>query len=447
MKYNDTVFEASSMEIFDLARNFNNDGFQHKLLDNLVIKKRTKKSKREENVHFKAHPNLLAIDSNVLEKTFLENDHEEFCDTDSEHNFDFFLSKHKDNLSQPSPFEKEGIESKVELQTIRCEINNSSTKLRLIEDLIIRSMQRTCTCLDEISKVTMPDGEDDWRRRQVRTIEFSSRFKRNYLYELGRQIIELEKAVKGSRSPGGFKSVPRCVLSAHQTLLQAFQAYNNHIPTCLGNVATDKLQIAIDHANKLFKVHLELLGSTDPGTEMKKSLIESITGKFELVLLKATNVMVEPVVHAQSNIPSIKTYLSTTKLKKKIRKKMGSKFSMYIIPPTLKKGEVWKKSTNSLATDKHLHNIQSRYKTAGFKHRPQIEKSKTANVLLKNKLDSPKSAPCLTTMSKNEDNIETMVERIKHWEDDEGHCKAGITLSSILHLPKNVLSRLISSDK
>lgn len=36
--------------------------------------------------------------------------------------------------------------------------------------------------------IDLPDGAEDWERARTRTVEFSARFSRNYLYQLGREV-------------------------------------------------------------------------------------------------------------------------------------------------------------------------------------------------------------------------------------------------------------------
>lgn len=63
-----------------------------------------------------------------------------------------------------------------------------------------------------------PDGEEDLARRKKRANEFSSRFSRQYLYNLGRQMTELRKLLK-NRSPR-FGETNQ--LKEHQVICQKF---------------------------------------------------------------------------------------------------------------------------------------------------------------------------------------------------------------------------------
>lgn len=100
--------------------------------------------------------------------------------------------------------------------------------------------------LDEIafrlSRIPLPDGDRDLRRRQQRVMEFAVRFSRNYLYDLGRQIGEVHRHLRAISPSARSKPSKRGVslhvqaieqklTSAHQLLLNALDAYCKHIPS------------------------------------------------------------------------------------------------------------------------------------------------------------------------------------------------------------------------
>lgn len=94
----------------------------------------------------------------------------------------------------------------------------------------------------ELDRIPLPDGEDDYLRRHQRVIEFSTRLSRNYLYDLGRQITDIQRYLKAINPDTKMKLSRRSVIiqmqaieqkliSAHQLLLTALNAYWKHIPS------------------------------------------------------------------------------------------------------------------------------------------------------------------------------------------------------------------------
>ncbi|XP_044012376.1 uncharacterized protein LOC122855229 isoform X2 [Aphidius gifuensis] len=98
--------------------------------------------------------------------------------------------------------------------------------------------------LNEISyrlgRIPRPDGESDLRRRQQRLAEFGIRFSRNYLYVLGRQVIDIQQHIKAAELTSKEKikknnfilhvqAIESKILSSHQLLMYALDAYAKHI--------------------------------------------------------------------------------------------------------------------------------------------------------------------------------------------------------------------------
>ncbi|XP_015605096.1 uncharacterized protein LOC107272446 [Cephus cinctus] len=129
--------------------------------------------------------------------------------------------------------------------------------------------------LDEISlqldKIPLPDGERDLYRRQQRVMEFAIRFSRNYLYELGRQVTEIQRHVRAISPSVRVKPSRRCrtlhmqaieqkLVAAHQLMLQALTAYCRHIPSSALKSHPGKLkevlQILVDLVEICAKIHL-----------------------------------------------------------------------------------------------------------------------------------------------------------------------------------------------
>lgn len=98
--------------------------------------------------------------------------------------------------------------------------------------------------LNEISyrlgRIPRPDGESDLRRRQQRLAEFGIRFSRNYLYVLGRQVIDIQQHIKAAELSFNEKikknnfilhvqAIESKILSSHQLLMYALDAYAKHV--------------------------------------------------------------------------------------------------------------------------------------------------------------------------------------------------------------------------
>ncbi|KAK4874838.1 hypothetical protein RN001_014198 [Aquatica leii] len=498
MNHIDTVFESSSREILSLTRKLVNFKLQEKLLGSYRVKNYTKEpTKQKENEHFKRHPNILTSSgSDTSGKTstvrngyqkyepVLHNCNEQICNVEYNEIESYASSpRHTETSLDESSTEveefvnsptvnfilkngtysnrmiklknkvKDSIDSKLEVESIQRRIPK-----RLADKKLFHFMQRSLTCLEDISlslsnKIVLPDGEEDWQRRRVRNLEFSSRFQRNYLYQLGRQIIELQKSI---RMPHHTKSVVQCVITAHQSMLQAFLAYNSHIPTCLGNVVLDKLKLMIDHAKHLLSIHSRLLVSGDLEASRKQNLIQSISGRCDAVLEKGTEIMTKSTELVAPKKSAIKSSRSTNKLSSKnnLRKRIESKLSMYSMPATVKKRDAWKRAYDTVSNDKfkNSHVVQSRYKTAGFKHRPPLEKNKT-NAQTKTKLFQKKSVTNLKdtplASPKNEDNIKTMIAMIKEEEERQRKekCRRPLLagLECVLPLLKSICEKLIAN--
>ncbi|XP_043269507.1 uncharacterized protein [Venturia canescens] len=111
---------------------------------------------------------------------------------------------------------------------------------------ILAVQKKISNLLDEIDfrlkNIPLPDGDRDLSRRQQRVQEFAIRFSRNYLYDLGRQIDDINRHLRAVSPEARFKpsrhgcslhlqAIELKLISAHQLLLQALTAYCKHIPT------------------------------------------------------------------------------------------------------------------------------------------------------------------------------------------------------------------------
>ena len=127
--------------------------------------------------------------------------------------------------------------------------NDETYEVRLhpaVAQKILAIQKKISDLLDEIgfrlNRIPLPDGDRDLKRRQQRVIEFAVRFSRNYLYDLGRQVADIQRHVRAISPSGRQRSSRRCIslhmnaieyklTSAHQLLLHALIAYCKHIPS------------------------------------------------------------------------------------------------------------------------------------------------------------------------------------------------------------------------
>lgn len=86
-----------------------------------------------------------------------------------------------------------------------------------------------------------PNSPGDQAKLQKRDLEFSSRFSRNYLYELKRHISKFDRMVNKKYDVVD-KNVSQKVLSAHQLVLRGLQAYIKHAPTSLEEHIPERLK-------------------------------------------------------------------------------------------------------------------------------------------------------------------------------------------------------------
>lgn len=93
--------------------------------------------------------------------------------------------------------------------------------------------------------ITAADGEEDDNRRQIRVKEFSSRFSRNYLYPLLRQLEQIEKSNTDNSK----------LFACYQLVLNGLQSFQTHLPTTIGNQAIDKFKILLKNLIKLVQLH------------------------------------------------------------------------------------------------------------------------------------------------------------------------------------------------
>ncbi|KAK5640848.1 hypothetical protein RI129_009395 [Pyrocoelia pectoralis] len=406
----DTVSHTGSYDLITLAKKLNNDHLRAKLLDSLMLKKNRTQNGRK--ARFKVHPDTLSSSSdsdipsepykNGFQSHHLYNTNEEQLNEGSVYLLpptQFEQSRSPSDIDPtPRPQSSSGAKRKTPRpKTDEAKRKQMETKLLIVLQKIDSSVEDIRVSLG--TKIVKPDGEADWTKRRKRGAEFCSRFQRNYLYQLGRQITDLQKGKS-------LDNTLQLLTSANQTLLQAFQAYHNYVPISFGDLVVDKLRAVVGHANDLCDVHETFL---DHEGSLKKDLMDKIRRNCTIILDKANEMMsVEIELRKRS---SSRTSLLSKKKKCTWKKTLSDKLSMYSIPNAGKKNLLRKKSVEKLNdTTRCSPSVQSRYKTAGFKHRPPINKSvpvkpKFPKRALMTINESPIGSP------KNDDDIETIVKR------------------------------------
>lgn len=168
----------------------------------------------------------------------------------------------------------------------------------LVVEKVLAIQRKVFSILDEISfrldRIPLPDGDRDLTRRLQRVAEFSVRFSRNYLYDLGRQVADMRQHVrtisrdarpKPNRRSFEFHlhAVGHKMVTAHQILLQALIAYCKHIPSSIVKGHPGKLkevlQIVTDLGDMCDAVNItsEHYGSGDADTQPLVSIQCSIS--------------------------------------------------------------------------------------------------------------------------------------------------------------------------
>ncbi|XP_015115635.1 uncharacterized protein LOC107040193 isoform X2 [Diachasma alloeum] len=155
----------------------------------------------------------------------------------------------------------------------------------VIAQKILGLQGRISELLDEISyrlcRVPRPDGENDLKRRQKRVVEFGIRFSRNYLYELGRQVGDIQRHLKAVLEGKGrrrgavlhMQALEQKLCAAHQLLTCALNAYCNHIPSSVLQGHPGKLKeilgIVVELKDVCGKINVtaEGVGGGDTGSQ------------------------------------------------------------------------------------------------------------------------------------------------------------------------------------
>ncbi|XP_023246122.1 uncharacterized protein LOC106643390 [Copidosoma floridanum] len=282
--------------------------------------------------------------------------------------------------------------------------------------------------LFELDRIPLPDGENDLLRRQQRVAEFSTRLSRNYLYDLSRQISDIQRHIKATAPDSNFRLSRRAVImhmqaieqkliGAHQLLLTALSAYWKHIPSSVMKNHPGKLKNILQVVVQLKNICLDIQLTSDIycsgddrdtflGTETENRCI-AILSKFRP---NSGNC-------AESQVPShsAKSTIATPSRvnKKRNRKTAANRYNMYTTDMKLAKAYLPKHTRN-------MFQVPRRHSQASGKQ--------SGNVLFKKSNTQPaaKSSCEALGMKVNkinvpvkEDEIQTMMETVQQDLDAE----------------------------
>ncbi|XP_066596981.1 putative leucine-rich repeat-containing protein DDB_G0290503 isoform X3 [Prorops nasuta] len=176
-------------------------------------------------------------------------------------------------------------------------------KISLIQKKLIEVLNEI---FHQLGKIPLPDGEDDIKRRKQRALEFAIRFSRQYLYDLNRNITEIQRNLlvfvpdaKIKLNKKGFafymQAIEHKLLSTYQILLNALIAYDKHIPgsilKCYPEKLKEVLQITIT-IKDIFK-QFQPDNHAASGDSNLPSLGEEIQNKCNAILAKLHEISLE----------------------------------------------------------------------------------------------------------------------------------------------------------
>lgn len=288
---------------------------------------------------------------------------------------------------------------------------------------IVSTQKKISEILDEIAfrlgRIPLPDGDRDLYRRQQRVMEFSIRFARNYLYDLGRQVGEIRRHINAI-APGARRKIGRRAITfhvqvieqklatAHQLLLHALSAYCKHIPSSVlkghPGKLKDILQVVLDLKEFCEKIHLvpDCIGSGDmEGLPLGKETDNKCSAILSKIRLSSDESQL--VSHTTRS-----TAATTMRSKRRnLRKQTTNRFSMYNMDPRLPKNQP-NRRTKSFSQKEKRRNV-----TVAKNNRPPTpEFIHTSPIDSKSKEPTTKSGFAKIVNPPKEDDIQTIMEII-----------------------------------
>ncbi|GLV32985.1 hypothetical protein CBL_08952 [Carabus blaptoides fortunei] len=350
----------------------------------------------------------------------------------------FTTEKHSIHISEESVYDnKTRVELAASPQANKHVVNpritedtNRQTENRTDTDIMDTKLNGTLlkisSVLQEISAIIYNgiqpiESDGDNSRRQKRVTEFFSRFTRNYLYQLVRQLSDVRKLLgrpTSCRSPqtGGASSllVQDKLSSVSQTVMQALQAYSHHVPLTVASSAHSKCLSLVAYIRemckllrKLLAAHAHTVSCVHSVEQHTNTLVDAITVCL-LVSTDDTGRGTRVSLATVSN-KSTSTAVRTTSVPFHKRQSLDKRLAMY---NTSCVG--WKRSATILA--KQRFNVQSRYKLGTYKP-PMHSEARTClttsahlTATSKKSLGERRAVHSPVNSRVHEDNIPTMVQ-------------------------------------
>ncbi|KRT83503.1 hypothetical protein AMK59_4540 [Oryctes borbonicus] len=312
-------------------------------------------------------------------------------------------------------------------------------------------IEKSLNCMEDIRVqldigITPPDGLDDLERRKKRSSEFASRFSRNYLYQLNRQLSDLKKLLcptSGRSSHQNSLLAKQKITSPYQTILQGLQAYLTHLPISTPMGVPDKIKELLKEVNTLCELQRSYTGIDINSNVKNNELLDIYEVRSRCLIEKIDDYYSTASVISLLQSQSKFSLLEQSKARKKSNIK--SRYSMYTGMPTRKDAH-WKRAAASLARKKY--NVQSKYKTAYFKHRPPIEKQPVVKPVIKTKPIEKKSSTNIKIKPTiDDDNIKTLIEMEKEKTQKSAVKDPEIVGDNLVPLIEKLIDKLKEENK
>ncbi|XP_046741128.1 uncharacterized protein LOC124408316 isoform X1 [Diprion similis] len=304
---------------------------------------------------------------------------------------------------------------------------------------VLAIQKKVSSLLDEISfrldRIPLPDGDRDLSRRLQRVAEFSVRFSRNYLYDLGRQITDMQQHIRAMSSSARprpcqrsiafhLQAVSQKLITAHQILLQGLSAYCKHIPSSIVKGHPGKLkeilQVVMDLKDICNKVNItsEHYGSGDADMQ---PLINETHKKCGVILSK---LQLKGLGSDESQLMSHTTPSTTAAAQTSSRsrrrckqKRLSSRLSMYSMEANVPKTHTTRRSSTCFTKEKKYSNTSSK-----FMHYNRLVTPKQPNPSPATVKSLPKEItrvhPQKVRRPPKEDNIRTMMDMLPPADSD-----------------------------
>ncbi|KAL7306883.1 hypothetical protein TKK_0001043 [Trichogramma kaykai] len=288
----------------------------------------------------------------------------------------------------------------------------------------------------EIDRIPLPDGEDDYQRRQQRVVEFSTRLSRNYLYDLGRQIADILKHIKAIDPSYKMRlcrrgvilhmqAIEQKLLSAHQLTFAALSAYCKHIPCSVLKNNPGKLQKILQTVVQLKNICLGIKLTPDQYSsgDDKDTFLGKETESRCTAILNKFRAASEHGSQFASHTTRSSIMTPTRNNKQQIKSKIAHRLSMYAPDFRLLKTYQPKKTHSMFQITKNR-----KPNCLGCKQQsnPSMLNKKSNSLLAKTDITSANKIARIDVPQK-EDDIQTIMETVPLDSDIDSHRSAKCT--------------------